>query len=101
MPHESLLVGKVIVMTTIALNVLDELYLHLDRDAEPWSVQLEAGVEGRVDADRLEAAILEGASLGAVTHDDELFLSLRYRHALFDPRAAADFAALLREVLTA
>src|SRR4051794_38709309 len=48
-------------MTTIALNVLDELYLHLDRDAEPWSVQLEVGVEGHVDADRLAAAILEGA----------------------------------------
>src|SRR3954452_23421584 len=61
MPHESLLVGKVKPMTTIALNVLDELYLHLDRDAEPWSVQLEVGVEGRVDADRLSEAILEGA----------------------------------------
>jgi NRPS condensation-like uncharacterized protein len=61
MPHESLLVGKVKPMTTIALNILDELYLHLDRDAEPWSVQLEVGVEGRVDADRLSAAILEGA----------------------------------------
>jgi len=48
-------------MTTIALNILDELYLHLDRDAEPWSVHLEAGVEGRVDADRLADAVLEGA----------------------------------------
>src|SRR5215210_4540587 len=61
MPHESLLMGKVKPMTTIALNVLDELYLHLDRDAEPWSVQLEVGVEGHVDADRLAAAMLEGA----------------------------------------
>src|SRR5215210_7709267 len=61
MPHESLLVGKVVLMTTIALNVLDELYLHLDRDAEPWSVQLEVGVEGCVDAGRLADAILEGA----------------------------------------
>jgi NRPS condensation-like uncharacterized protein len=47
-------------MTTIDLNVLDELYLHLDRDAEPWSVQLEVGVEGRVDAERLADAILAG-----------------------------------------
>src|SRR3954447_9019273 len=61
MPHGSLLAGKVKAMTTIALNVLDELYLHLDRDAEPWSVQLEVGVEGRVDADRLADATLEGA----------------------------------------
>jgi NRPS condensation-like uncharacterized protein len=42
-----------------------------------------------------------GASVGAATHDDNLFLCLRYRHALFDASAAADFAALLREVLTA
>src|SRR5215207_9359190 len=61
MAHESLLVGKVKPMTTIALNVLDELYLHLDRDTEPWSVQLEVGVEGRVDASRLADAILAGA----------------------------------------
>jgi len=61
MPHGSLLAGKVKAMTTIALNVLDELYLHLDRDAEPWSVQLEVVVEGRVDSDRLADAIVEGA----------------------------------------
>jgi NRPS condensation-like uncharacterized protein len=48
-------------MTTIDLNLLDELYLHLDRDAEPWSVQLEVGVEGRVDSERLASAILAGA----------------------------------------
>jgi hypothetical protein len=42
-----------------------------------------------------------GASVGAATYGDELFLCLRYRHALFDASAAADFAALLREVLTA
>jgi NRPS condensation-like uncharacterized protein len=42
-----------------------------------------------------------GASLGAATYEDELFLCLRYRHALFDPPSAAAFAALLRETLTA
>src|SRR5215210_3523333 len=50
-------------MTTAPLNVLDELYLHLDRDEEPWSVQLEVGVEGRVDDERLAAAIVEAARL--------------------------------------
>src|ERR1700709_1814180 len=50
-------------MTTVGLNILDELYLHLDRDAEPWSVQLEVGVEGHVDPDRLADAILDGARL--------------------------------------
>ncbi len=49
-------------MTTVALNVLDELYLHLDREEEPWSVQLEVGVEGRVDEARLRDAIVAGAA---------------------------------------
>jgi NRPS condensation-like uncharacterized protein len=43
------------------LNILDELYLHLDRPDEPWSVQLEVGVEGRVDEERLAAAV-QGAA---------------------------------------
>lgn len=42
-----------------------------------------------------------GASLGAATLDDRLFLTLRYRHALFDASAASDFLALLRTALTA
>jgi NRPS condensation-like uncharacterized protein len=41
-----------------------------------------------------------GASLGAATYDGRLFLTLRYRHALFDARAAAEFTAILRAVLT-
>jgi NRPS condensation-like uncharacterized protein len=41
-----------------------------------------------------------GASLGAATYNDELFLCLRYRHALFDADGAAGFAAVLRDVLT-
>jgi len=48
-------------METAPLNVLDELYLHLDRDDEPWSVQLEVRAEGTVEADRLEAAVREAA----------------------------------------
>src|SRR4051794_38128402 len=47
-------------MPTAELNILDELYLHLDRDDEPWSVHLEVAVEGRVDGDRLAAAIASG-----------------------------------------
>jgi NRPS condensation-like uncharacterized protein len=43
------------------LNVLDELYLHLDRDDEPWSVHLEVGLDGRVDAERLRDAIAKAA----------------------------------------
>ncbi|MEA2431225.1 MAG: hypothetical protein QOF65_638 [Thermoleophilaceae bacterium] len=48
-------------METAPLNVLDELYLHLDREDEPWSVHLEVRAEGRVDAERLEAAVREAA----------------------------------------
>jgi NRPS condensation-like uncharacterized protein len=44
-------------MTTAPLNVLDELYLHLDREQEPFSVHLEVAVEGRIDEARLREAI--------------------------------------------
>jgi hypothetical protein len=40
-----------------------------------------------------------GTSLGTATLGDELFVTLRYRRALFDAAAAAGFAALYREVL--
>ena len=40
-----------------------------------------------------------GASLGAATLGDELFVSLRYRHALFDDSAATAFGSLFREIL--
>jgi hypothetical protein len=43
------------------LNVLDEFYLHLDREDEPWSVHLEVGLAGRVDERRLRDAIVVGA----------------------------------------
>ncbi|HWE14565.1 MAG TPA: condensation domain-containing protein [Solirubrobacteraceae bacterium] len=48
--------------TSVDLNVLDELYLHLDRDDEPWSVHLEVGVEGTIDSERLAEAIRAGVS---------------------------------------
>jgi NRPS condensation-like uncharacterized protein len=44
-------------VTTTQLNLLDELYLHLDRRAEPWVVHLEARVGGRLDPDRLARAL--------------------------------------------
>jgi NRPS condensation-like uncharacterized protein len=48
-------------MQRARLNVLDELYLHLDREDEPWSVHLEIRVEGRIELDRLEAAVRAAA----------------------------------------
>jgi NRPS condensation-like uncharacterized protein len=47
--------------TRTPLNILDELYLHLDRDDEPWSVHVELRVEGRIERPRLEAAVREAA----------------------------------------
>jgi NRPS condensation-like uncharacterized protein len=48
-------------MQTAPLNILDELYLHLDREEEPWSVHLEIRVEGHIDAGRLTTAVREAA----------------------------------------
>jgi NRPS condensation-like uncharacterized protein len=48
-------------MTSAPLNVLDELYLHLNRPEEPWSVHLEIRVEGQIDRARLEAAVRKAA----------------------------------------
>lgn len=48
-------------MQATRLNILDELYLHLDRDEEPWTVHVEIRVEGRVDGPRLIEAVREAA----------------------------------------
>jgi NRPS condensation-like uncharacterized protein len=44
-------------MTFTPLNVLDELYLNLDRAAEPWTTHYEVHVRSHLDADRLAGAI--------------------------------------------
>ena len=44
-------------MTTIALDVLDELLLLLDNEATPLNVHCELRVRGTIDAARLQAAI--------------------------------------------
>jgi hypothetical protein len=41
-----------------------------------------------------------GASLGAATLGGSLFLTLRYRHALFDATAARDFLAMFTGAFT-
>jgi NRPS condensation-like uncharacterized protein len=47
-------------MQSADLNVLDQLYLHLDREDEPWSVHLEIGVPGEIDEERFRTAVLAG-----------------------------------------
>jgi NRPS condensation-like uncharacterized protein len=48
--------------TTTPLNVLDELYLHLDREDEPWTVHVEIRVDGAIELVALEAAVREAAT---------------------------------------
>jgi hypothetical protein len=82
-------------MASAESNILHQLYLPLDRQDEPWSMQLGIAVVGTLDEERLR-----DASLGAATRGDQLFLCLRYRHALFDADAAAEFTTALHDVLT-
>ena len=48
-------------MEYVRLNALDELFLHLDHREEPWVVHLEVRVAGRLDPDRLAAAVVAAA----------------------------------------
>jgi NRPS condensation-like uncharacterized protein len=42
---------------SVPLNRLDELFLGLDHDGEPWNIHFEVRASGRLDADRLADAI--------------------------------------------
>jgi NRPS condensation-like uncharacterized protein len=48
-------------MTSIPLNLLDELYLNLDREPEPWTVHYELRVGQHLDTARLAGAIAAAA----------------------------------------
>src|SRR3954469_25148626 len=74
------------------LNILDELYLHLDRDDEPWSVHLEVQAEGRIDADRLADATRKAAELHPVARarlSDSRGTDRRYNWEIEDELADA------------
>jgi NRPS condensation-like uncharacterized protein len=47
---------------SVPFNSLDELYLNLDHREEPWVVHFEVRVTGRLDADRLAAAVSAAAA---------------------------------------
>jgi hypothetical protein len=112
-------------MRTAELTELDQLYLHLDREDKPWSGPLEVRVDGALDGNFVvDTAMLSNlgrldavpggvrevwfsppgrmplrVSVGAATLHGRLFLTLRYRRALFDPDAAAAFGRVYRDVL--
>ena len=74
-------------MQTTRLNVLDELYLHLDRDDEPWTVHLEIRVERRVDASRLRTAAREAAARHPIARPrlaDSRLTDIRYQWEIAD-----------------
>lgn len=87
------------VMTTVALDRLDEHFLSLDREAEPWNVHFEVHVGGRLDAERLAdaiAAAMRRHPLARASLSDPRPFERRYRWQLADgpavPLAVADCA---------
>jgi NRPS condensation-like uncharacterized protein len=48
-------------MSSVPLSLLDELYLNLDRDREPWTVHYELRLGMHLDAERLSTAIATAA----------------------------------------
>jgi NRPS condensation-like uncharacterized protein len=48
-------------LTSVPLNLLDEHFLNLDQEREPWGVHLEVRVSGRLDPGRLAEAIRAAA----------------------------------------
>src|SRR4051794_17197888 len=74
------------------LNILDELYLHLDREDEPWSVHLEVQAERRIDAARLADATRRAAALHPVARarlSDSSATDRRYHWEIADELAEA------------
>src|SRR3954468_4669326 len=80
-------------METARLNVLDELYLHLDREDEPWSVHLEIRAEGHID----KARLADAARTAALKHPiararlgESRFTDVRYDWEIADQLVAID-----------
>ncbi len=80
-------------MQTAPLTVLDELYLHLDGEQEPFSVHMEIRVEGRIDAERLRAAVRKAALRHPIARArlaDTRATDVRYRWEIVDELASVD-----------
>ena len=80
-------------MQTASLNVLDELYLHLNRKEEPWSVHLELRVQGRIDGKRLQSAVRKAALSHPIARArlaDARATDVRYRWEIADRLTSID-----------
>jgi NRPS condensation-like uncharacterized protein len=53
----SLRASQAVALPSVPLNLLDEHFLNLDQEREPWGVHLEVHVGGRVEPERLSEAI--------------------------------------------
>jgi NRPS condensation-like uncharacterized protein len=74
------------------LNILDELYLHLNREDEPWSVHLEVQAEGEIDPEKLAGAIRAAAARHPVARarlSDSRGTDVRYHWEIEDELAEA------------
>jgi NRPS condensation-like uncharacterized protein len=89
---------------TTELNVLDELYLHLDREDEPWSVHIEIRVDGRIDPARLEDAVRSAALRHPIARArlaDKRATDVRYEWEIADELSEVDLEVVPGEQLDA
>jgi NRPS condensation-like uncharacterized protein len=76
--------------TTTKLNILDELYMHLDREDEPWSVHIEFEVEESVEPERLVDAVRTAAQVHPIARarlGESRGTDLRYEWVIEDELA--------------
>jgi NRPS condensation-like uncharacterized protein len=89
---------------TTGLNTLDELYLHLNREEEPWSVHVEIRAEGRIDAQRLEEAVRAAAlrhPMARARLADKRLTDVRYEWEIADELEEVDLEVVEGEELDA
>jgi len=84
-------------MQTAPLYVLDQLYLNLDREVEPWSVHLEIRVQGRIDSERLRTAVRTAARAHPIARAslaDARATDVRYRWEIAEELTSIDLEEL-------
>jgi NRPS condensation-like uncharacterized protein len=85
-------------MTVLPLNLLDELYLNLDRETEPWTVHYELRLETRLDPARLEFAISEAARRHPIAR--ARLMSWRFQDRTYDWEIADELEDVPLTVVT-
>ena len=81
-------------VATLPFNVVDEAVRLLDSASEPWSVQLELRVSGRLDESRLRAALRQAMARHPMTRARQLPASGRARQYRWQIRPEPDLDPL-------